>query len=210
MRTSAKPILTALIAALLLASAVGTASAGRLSISNQQFRVNWSRLEFISEGQDARCQVTLEGSFHSRTINKTPGALIGAITKINVKTESCEGSADARPARAPPWHVTYEAFTGTLPNPTRIRLLMQRFQFDIIGAFGVTCRMGTATDNVTGEAILNATREVTNIQPTEGRNIANLLEGGGFCPRSGRLIAGPTDGTVRLLNTTTRIRITLI
>jgi hypothetical protein len=213
MRVSAKLGLAALAAALLLSAAVSTASAGRLSVSNQNLRVTWSRLEFQAPSRSVtvRCQVTLEGSFHSRTITKTPGTLIGALTRINVKTETCTGGR-AQPSRPAPWHVTYEGFTGTLPNITSVRLLLARFQFDII-AIGVTCRMGTATDNVTGSAALNATGEVTSLAPVGGRNTANLLEGPGGgeffgCPSSGVLVG--TEGVVTVLNSTTRIRVTLI
>jgi len=197
------------MATMLLASALSTASARNLSISNERFRVTWSRLEFIGGSLSARCQVTLEGSFHSRTIPKVERLLIGSITRIDVKTESCEGIARASVARPPPWHVTYEGFTGRLPNIETIRLLLQRFQFNII-AFGATCRYGTATDNVTGSAVLNAAGEVTNLIPLRERNIANLLNGPEICPPNGTLIAGEADGRVTLLGTTTRIRITLI
>jgi len=209
MRNTIKLGLTALMAAMLLASALSTASARNLSISNQNFRVSWSRLEFNGGILSVRCQVTLEGSFHSTTIPKVRELLIGSITRITIKEESCEGAGRASVARPPPWHVTYEGFTGRLPNIESIRLLLQRFQFNII-AFGATCRYGTATDNVTGRAALNAAGEVTNLQPLAGRNIANLLNGPEICPPSGELNAAATDGNVTLLGTTTRIRITLI
>jgi len=209
MRTSIKLGVTALMAAMLLASALSTASARNLEITSAtNFRTTWSRLEFQSSLVTVRCQVTLEGSFHSRTIPKIARLLIGSITRINVKEESCSGGT-ARPDRPPPWHLTYEGFTGRLPNIEKIRLLMQRFQFAII-AFGVTCRYGTSTDNVTGDAVLNAGGEVTNIVPTATRNIANLLEGGGLCPAAGTLVGAGTDGITTVLNGAERVRVRLI
>jgi len=209
MRTSIRLGLTALITAMLLASALSTASARNLSLSNQSFRVTWSRLEFEGGILSFRCQLTLEGSFHSRTIPKVERLLIGSITRITIKEESCEGGVRMSVAKAPPWHITYEGFTGRLPNIGTIRPLMQRFQFNII-LLGATCRYGTATDNLTYSAILNAAGEVTNLVPLTGRDIAHLLNGSEICPPELAFAGSATDGRVTLLNSTTRIRVTLI
>jgi len=208
MRISIRLGLTALLAAMLLASALSTASARNLEVSNQNFRVTWSRLEFQSSLATVRCQVTLEGSMHSRTIPKIQGLLIGAITRITIKEESCTGGT-ARPERPPPWHLTYEGFTGRLPTIESVRFLAQRFQYAII-AFGATCKMGTSTDNITGRTTLNGSGDAVNQIPLTGRNIVNLLEGGGLCPASGTFVGGEADGVITLLGTTTRIRVTLI
>jgi len=208
MRTTIKLSLAALMAAMLLASGLSTASARNLSVSNQNWRVTWSRLEFASSLVTVRCQVTLEGSFHSRTIPKIQALLFGAVTKINMKTEGCTGGT-MRPERPAPWHLTYEGFTGRLPNIETIRLLLQRYQYAIT-AFGVTCKYGTPADNLTFSGALNAAGEVTNITPLTGRNISYLLEGGGLCPATHTLTGTATDGTVTLLNANTRIRVTLI
>src|SRR3954465_5363475 len=91
MRTT-KHILTPLPAPLLLATAINTASATRLSTSNQNVRLTWTSLEFaVSSEIVLRCQVTLEGSFHTRTIAKVEGALIGAVTKAVFRQETCTG-----------------------------------------------------------------------------------------------------------------------
>jgi len=208
MRSSLRIGLTALMAAMLLASAVSAASARNLEVSNGVFRVTWSRMEFQSSLVTVRCQVTLEGSMHSRTIPKVQGLLIGAVTRITIKEESCAGG-NARPDRPPPWHVTYEGFTGRLPNIETVRFLGQRFQFAII-AFGVTCKYGTSTDNVTNTVILNAGGEATTTQPLAGRNIANLLNGPEICPAAGTMVAGVPDGGITVLNSTERIRVRLI
>jgi hypothetical protein len=208
MRNTIKLGLSALLAAILLASALSTASARNLEVSNQRFRVRWSRLEFRSGFVTIRCQVTLEGSFHSRTFAKIERTLVGAITRIDVFEERCTGGI-ARAERPPPWHVTYEGFTGILPNIQTIRLLMQRFQF-LVESIGVRCKYGTSTDNVTGSAAVNAAGEVTTLQPLAPRNIATLLEGGGLCSATGSLVSNPEDGIVTLLNSTARITVRLI
>jgi len=208
MRFSWKLGATALMATFLLASAVGTASAGRLSVSSQRFRVAWSRLEFQSEVATVRCPVTLEGSFHSATIAKIARLLIGAVTRVNIREASCqEGSASINNATLP-WHVTYESFSGTLPNISAVNLLLSRFLFTV-ELIGVACTYGTSTDNITGAAAV-AGGEITELRPVAGRNTAHRLSGSIFCPATGNLVSAAGDGRVTVLNSTTRIRVTLI
>src|SRR5690348_5062866 len=155
MRLSTKLGLTALMAALLLSAAVSTASARNLSSSTKNIRATWARLEFVGGLGTRMCQVTLEGSYHERTIVKSWGSLIGAVTRVDVKRESCTGG-EATPLVLP-WHITYEGFTGTLPTITSVRLLLARFRYSVrSNFFGVTCQIGTATDNVVGSVVLNA------------------------------------------------------
>lgn len=207
MHISAKAGLTALLAALLLAVAISSSSARNFSVSNQNIRATWSSLEFASSLVTIRCQVTLEGSFHSRTVAKVARTLVGAITRAVLKTEGCtNGQASAR---ALPWHITYEGFTGVLPNVTSVRLLVSRFLLHRVIS-GITCDYGTATDNITLAANINAASEVTELSPVAGRNTASLLEGGAFCPATGSMNSAAGDGRVALLGTVTRIRVTLI
>lgn len=210
MRTSAKLALTALIAALLLASVLSTASAGRLSFNTQNIRTTWSRIEFQTAVVTVRCPVTLEGSFHSRTFPKIERLLIGAVTRLVIKGESCtNGSAVAR---ALPWHLTYDSFAGTLPDITSVRLLIERFVFEII-TLGRTCKYGTAADNVVYSAGINGERLVTQLTPAPPRNVAHLLEGPVVfpgCPSAGELVTEASDGQTRILNTGGFIKLTLI
>jgi len=209
MRTNAKVGLTALIAALLLSAALSTASARNIEFSNQTYRVAWSRLEFQSAFVTGACQVTLEGSFHSRTIPKVARLLVGAVTRVNIKKESCTNGEALVDNSTLPGHITYESFTGALPNISSLRLLLNRFTF-WVAALGVRCTYGTSTDNMTFSANLAAGGEITTLTPLAGRNIANLLEGGGLCPANVTLVGGATDGVVTVLNSTTRIRVRLI
>ncbi len=146
MRTSVKLCFTALTAALLLASAIATTSARNLSVSNQQFRVTWQELEFAIEIVTIICHVTLEGSFHYRTIVKRERTLIGYITQVAVRRPCRNGEAwaangrEAHPrlgvlANTLPWHVTYEGFAGTLPCITSIFLLLRGARFKIHSFF---------------------------------------------------------------------------
>lgn len=73
-------------ATLVLMAAVGPASAGRLSTTEQGFTAIWPReaqLAFSGSGFELACEVTLEGSFHYRTFLKTR-TLVGHVTKAIV------------------------------------------------------------------------------------------------------------------------------
>jgi hypothetical protein len=219
MRTSGKIVLATLAASVLLASAVSTASAGRLSISNQFIRATWRNLEFIALAT-IRCPVTLEGSFHSRTITKVTRLLIAAITKVTVKQESCNGgriipyngSENLLGVAAPqtlPWHLTYESFVGTLPSIERIRFLLARFRFAIESMAMLLCEYGRNEDVITLDAIRSAANgSITTLTPLEGRNRVTRNNGIiGFCQNEGVLRG---DASVMLLNTTNSVSVFLI
>jgi len=209
MLTSAKLGLAALMAALLLSTAVSTAPANRLSVSNQAIRATWNNLEFTAPGVfTVRCRVTLEGSFHERTFSKSHGSLIGAVSRAFVKEESCVNGL-AQPKRLP-WHITFESFTGTLPRMRSVRLLLSRFRFLLrFSSPIVRCEYGTASDNIIIDASLREDGEVLGFAPVEGSNTISREEPSDLlCPATGRVI-GP-EGQMMLLATTDRIRITLI
>lgn len=216
-----KLALSTVAASLLLAAVVSTASAGRLSVSNQNIRATWASIEFNAEGLAViRCPLTLEGSFHTRTIAKTARALIGAVTRAIVNQAGCSNGIGApfngteryngtTTPNTLPWHITYESFTGTLPNITAINLLLSRFRFGLRDSAGLcTGQYGTATDNITAAANREAAGGITTLVPVAGRNNATLerRDGGIFCP-NGRLVG---TGNVTLLGTAARITVTLI
>ena len=190
MRTSAKLVLAALTAAIVLASAVGTASARNLSTSKPSFSVSWSSLQFVTSVATVTCRITLEGSFHSRTIPKVARALIGTITRAIFARFCTTGEAwadngsEAEPlGTAPnrlPWHLTYEFFTGSLPNIGTLGFLLSRFSYVIqavVMGISARCRYGNATDNVNGSAAREASGGITSLAPVAGRNTASLVEG---------------------------------
>src|SRR5262249_7264834 len=103
--------------------AVGDASARRIEFSSQSFRIVWSFFHFGNTGETVRieCPVTLEGSFHSRTISKVSGQLIGYITRAQIGPfEACREKAGIEGISflqtSLPWHIRYNSFTGTLPT----------------------------------------------------------------------------------------------
>jgi hypothetical protein len=215
MRKRLTLVLAGLAAALLMGLAASSTPANRLSITNTKFRIQWAALEFfpLDVSQLVRCPVTIEGSFHSATIRKNTGVLIGAVTRGIVKSESCmEGPATILPEFLP-WHVTYEGFVGTLPNITNVRFLIRRIAYQVrFSDFGlpILClyrEAGRVEENfeflVTRQA---GTGNLTTVLPSERRSAA-LFEGVGACPFK-TAIAGV--GQMFLLGNTTRITLTLI
>ncbi len=134
-------VLTAFTATVILATAISTATAGRFSVSNQQFRAVWSNLEFSGNTSEAtvRCPVTIEGSFHGRTIVKQTGLLVGYVTRAVVRNDVCTGGHATILQELLPWHLTYQSFTGTLPNITGITFNLIRDGF-IVDLGGSNCR----------------------------------------------------------------------
>jgi len=94
------------------------ASANKLSVSDRGVRIVWSPLTAGAQTRElfgAECPVTMEGSFHSNTISKVVGSLIGFITRASVATASCTGGTFRFLLETLPWHVQYSYFRGTLP-----------------------------------------------------------------------------------------------
>jgi hypothetical protein len=214
MRTTVKLGLTALIATFLLASAINTASARNLSLTKEEIRVTWNSLEFESALATIRCRFTMEGSFHSRTIAKVLGALIGVITRAAFKTESC-ANARATASRLP-WHITYEGFLGNLPRITGLLLLVREYlyRFERVLGTAVECTYGTPEDRLLGTANLNAELLITNLVP-EPNNRLTLRERRNdpfnTCTATIRMVNGTaTEGQVVLLIGSSRIYVTLI
>jgi len=209
-----KLLLASLTATALLAIAVGTASAGHLSTSNQNFRVTWTSLELTNtiNNEVVLCEVTLEGSFHSATIAKTSGLLVGYVTRANLagggREARCTGGSATIHQETLPWHIRYRGFTGTLPNPSGVVLGLIGVSFEIRTNGGFLCNASTeALKPAVGTININTTTHVAeSLRPDETVNIP--LEGGFCFFGSGRF--RNTSQTLTLLGTTTRITVTLI
>jgi hypothetical protein len=114
-------------AALVLGIAASVASAGRLEMSSNNFRLTFARVKIESDfNPNVNCPVTMEGSLHSRTISKVAGSLVGYITSARLGT--CEESMQRATIlqESLPWHVRYRSFSGRLPE-------ISKTSFDIIG-----------------------------------------------------------------------------
>jgi hypothetical protein len=203
MHNRTKLMATVVAVAIMLAAAVNTASARRIETSSQSFRAAWgaeNKLTFAAAGgRSAICPVTLEGSFHSRTISKVSGQLIGYITRAALTQTACtfvsvenaiilngterlpEGTTTTSTL---PWHILYISFRGTLPTISSIRVSLRGASF-LLRAAGVTCLYEATTANPAfGEIEVNAEGKVTGLRAEEATRI--LKHSGSFlCPGEG-------------------------
>lgn len=135
--------LTAAMAVLMLSLAVTAASANRLSLSNQRIRLTWSALTF--NPGEVRCQVTIEGSFHSLTIRKA-SALIGHVSRGIVKNETCTNGRVTILQEVLPWHIGYNHFEGMLPRITGVHLWLIDAAIRVeVNFFGIVCLIKTTS-----------------------------------------------------------------
>ena len=201
-------LLTSLAATAMLAMAVSNASAGRLSIDTKENRIVWSRLTLNNTAgfRAVLCQVTLEGSFHSNTIQKTPRALIGYISRAQVNT--CTNGNATIDQESLPWHLTYEGFTGTLPRIETLRILLVRASF-LISLGELICRaVTTTTDNATDIVTLEGTEKITNFEPDAARRIPLGTVRGFGCGLGRGFFESPAASITRLnLSQTPLIRL---
>jgi len=213
MRWTKKLLLAALAATALFAALASTAGARNFSVSNSNIRSVFRPLEFISGENRISCTVTMEGTFHYRTIVKVANALIGYITRAIVDERNCRSEGPlGRNIRARvrnetlPWHVRYVSFTGRLPDVTiRIRLLRAGFNLEPVPIVG-TCRYTATADGIIGGPRGGAiTEEGGNATVTADEAIRFSSETFG-CPQG--FFRGRTP--ITLLGTETAIRVTLI
>jgi hypothetical protein len=208
MRTRSRLLLAGLAAALLLSAAVTSTHARDLSISNQGIRIVWSRVRMGStSGINVECPLTLEGRFHSSTVHKTIGALVGFVTRGTVVPGSCTGGRTTINQEALPWHVRYNGFSGTLPTITLVflRLIGSKFTVESGGSTCIT--QSTAANPSGGRAIVGVGGGVTELVADETVRIP--LRGAFFCSFVGEAIF---EGSARvmLLGNTTIVSIRLI
>jgi len=209
--SNCKPSIALLFATILLLAAVGSASARNLSTSSQTIRITWASLTFEDLfGSRLSCPLTLEGSFHTRTVAKFARSLIGFITRAAVGTPAqCTNGEATILTASLPWHIQYEAFTGTLPSIATVRLLLLGVAFQVHATGSFTCLATSEARNPMHLIVtLGAGGRVTSLE-NEAGSILPLTGSGGLCPfPRGRLLEDRS--TVTVLGSTTSISITLI
>jgi hypothetical protein len=186
-------------ATVLLGALVSTASANHLRSSSQTKRATYPRLVFSGGFGLIECAVTIESSFHSLSITKTPGSLIGYVTRAAIGGTHCiRGSATIQQTSLP-WHVRYASFAGPLPNISDvfddITGIRMKFKESV---FGIECEASGGTGG------LESVREAGGVLTSE--RISG--ESPTSCGRNG-IIEG-TANSYTVLNSTTRITVTLI
>jgi hypothetical protein len=186
-------------ATVLLGALVSTASANRLRSSSTTLRANFPRVNFAGGFGSTECAVTLEGSLHSATIEKVAERLIGYITRAIIGGTHCIRGSATILTTSLPWHVRYESFGGTLPNITELNTTVTGAQFNVKEpVFGIACLASGGT------SIGRYRREAGGI-------LTSAIIGGESptsCGRNGTLEG--TSNSLTVLNSTTRITVTLI
>jgi hypothetical protein len=203
-------LLAMLAAAMTLALIVSSASAGRLSISNRQIRVTWASLEALNNitSETLRCSVTIEGSFHSATLQKVASALVGYVSRASVN-RTCTGGSATIDQETLPWHLTYASFSGVLPSLTGVRLSAIGFSA-VLAAFGNICRLRSEVAQPLGViAQVAGEGRITGSRIDETSRIMLRNGPGGFaCGLASGTLRG--TGSFALLGTTTAVSIRLI
>jgi hypothetical protein len=203
--------LATVMAALTLMVTAGSATAGRLSVNNKEFRVTWVTLRAIAGGNIIGCPVTLEGSFHSATVRKATGALIGHVSRaIVIGTEGpCTGGTVTVLSATLPWHLQYRGFTGTLPRIRTVLLRLIGVSVSVRPSGLVACLARTTEEEpAEAEALLNeVTGAITGLRPNEEAVI--LLENS-LCGFAGEFHYGGTGQVFRLGTTNQNVSIRLI
>ncbi|HEX7291075.1 MAG TPA: hypothetical protein VF250_08120 [Conexibacter sp.] len=196
-KTTVSTIVAAIFAITLIAT---TATARNLSISNQQVRANFREVRFSGLFGTTVCQVTVEGSFHSRTIAKVVGQLVGYIT--TVRLGPCATGTATVLSETLPWHVRYRGFQGTLPNITRTDADIINHSFRVRTPEGFNCLARSTPEMPTR---IGFNREVVTGQITSA-NVTGSIETSCGIPGS----FSSDNGPVRLLLTGELIFIRLI
>ena len=184
-------------ATVLLGALAATASAARLSSSSQTIRATFREVRFTGGFGTTSCALTVEGSFHSRTIAKVVGSLTGAITRATLGA-CAQGSATILTASLP-WGTRYESFTGTLPSITSIQAAATGPEFSIREpVFGITCLVAGGTLRGIFNREAGGALTTTAVNGTVATN----------CGASGTLSG--TSNSTTVLGAATRITVTLI
>ncbi len=195
-----------LTAALLLALSV-PAAARNLSYSVTEFRIMWSTLSFSAAegGISITCPVTLEGAFLERTATKVAGALRASITRSVVGT--CREGRATILAETQPWNVTYQSFTGTLPNISGVRYELVNAAFQVEPGLGIRCLARTSTEfPAAGDAARDANGRITSLSADS--SLAIPTTGNAECPSFG-IFTGTGEVFVQG-SSSTRVTLTLI
>jgi hypothetical protein len=184
----------------LLGVFVSSASAGRLSISNQAIRSQWRSVEFGGPFGTTRCQLTLEGTLHSRTMVKTIGSLMGYITRAILGP--CATGAATILTETLPWHDRYSGFNGILPEITSLIVHVIGVSWRIREPGGITClARSTATNPAVGTFHRNTVSHVLTEAGLSGRISTDCGAEGTFTSDSGR---------VSVSNSATSVEVSLI
>jgi hypothetical protein len=191
-------------ATVLLGALVSAASAGRLEFNSQAIMARWGSVNFNAPFGTTRCQVTLEGSLHSRTMFKQIGSLIGFITRA-IRGPCVIGTSATILTETLPWHVRYSGFSGFLPEITSIIVHVIGASFRVREPGGITCLFRSAA---TQPAVMNFHRDTVTHNIIEASLNGTIRTGAECFNVEGSFSS--TEGVVSVSNSNERVQISLI
>jgi hypothetical protein len=210
MRSRVRIAVAALTVALALTATCGIANAGSFELSEEGYLIRWRAerpLTLIGDEFRVVCGLRFKGRFHSRTLAKVPGSLVGRVDRaekgscssLEVRTlngiETFPDEETALPNTLP-WHIKYVSFSGALPGIQRIRLSVIGVSLVFKDIFGFECLYrSTDTNPFYLEINIEAAGLVTSATADESQSIP-LLSGEGICPDEGRA-SGVADEITR-------------
>jgi hypothetical protein len=201
MRTS-RLWLASMAAAALLGALTTTSSARNLSVSSQVFRVPFREVRFEAAFGNSPCQLTLEGSFHTRTLPKVASSLIGYVTAA--KVGPCPVGTVTILQETLPWHAQYVSFSGVLPNIAVLNTNIIGWAVRYRETFGITClARSTAAAPVRLTYTLGAGGVISGVR------IGGVLPTGEECFGASGTYSSD-EGRVTVLNGTAAITLRLI
>jgi hypothetical protein len=141
-------------ATVLLSAAATTAPARNLRLSHFFWRATFREARFAGIFGTSVCEITLEGSFHTETIAKVVGSLIGYIDIA--RAGPCAQGAATILTETLPWHTRYSGFSGRLPAITSFNTNVIGLSYRIREPGGVTClARSTSAEPVTLNYVSN-------------------------------------------------------
>jgi hypothetical protein len=212
-----KPLAAGLAATVLLAAlTTAVATARNFSASEARIRTVFRPLILAdSSGNRISCTLTLEGTFHNRTLAKVERGLIGYIANAAFDELHCTSTGTSANVRLRvltetlPWHVRYISFSGRLPAIT-IRIRILRLGFDVLNVpiLG-TCKYIVEPDFVVGGPAGGAINEGSRAASMRLEEAIRLRSSTPFCPEmSGS--SGATPITTQVPPPPRGITVTLI
>jgi hypothetical protein len=197
MRLRSRIVLAALAAMIVVATAVGVASANKLSVNEPIYLVRWKEGELfrvISEAEtfSAKCVIRLKGRFHSTSIVKSNNTLIASVTESR-RTNCTEGNiwvlngvevieGERNPTtNSLPWNILYVSFSGRLPLITSIRTALVGLSILVREFFESCLYRTTLTRPLFLEFLIEANGAVTGTRADE-TTLIPAAGGVGFCP----------------------------
>lgn len=164
------------------------ASARNLSSSSAETPSGaiWSALRMEAAGMEATCPITLGGNLEVSSIAKRAGTRFGAVSEVRLGT--CSRGTATVLTETLPWSMTYNSFTGMLPNITGVTVNLIGLAMRVVLS-GVGCLVRTESTQPARGIVTLRREEFGDLLPTEIRadETATIgLTGEIFCTFAGR------------------------